>query len=109
MKNFTTIFLYVYVVTITALSFFMVSKLQKTTKENKELKTQLVNTREALQFKIEECENFLDLESDRYERYEMEVSYWGRMYEAMKEKHPKTAAALEKQNFIPDTDHLREE
>jgi low affinity Fe/Cu permease len=109
MKNFTNIFLYVYAATITVLSFLMVNKLQKTKKENEELVSHLVRTQEALQFKIEECESYLDLESDQDERYEMEVSYWGQMYDAMKEKHPKTAAALEKENFIPNTDYLREE
>jgi|694.fasta_scaffold36925_3 hypothetical protein len=109
MKNFANIFLYVYAATITAVSFFMVATLQKTKKENAELQSQLVRTQEALEFKLEECETYLDLENDRYEKYEMEVSYWGRMYEAMKEKHPKTADALEKQNFIPNTDYLREE
>jgi hypothetical protein len=101
MKSFTNIFMYVYAGVITIMSFVMVNALTNTRQENKQLKTRLANTQEALEFKIKECENFLYLESERYQMYEMEVSYWGRMYEAMKTKHPATAAALEKENSIP--------
>jgi len=106
MKNFTTVSLYIYALAITVLSFFVMIKLQNIKEGNRELQSQLSRTKEALEFKIEECESSLDLEGDRDQRYEMEISYWGRMYEAMKEKHPKTAADLEKQNLIPNTDHF---
>lgn len=101
MKSFTNIFIYVYAGTITVMSFVMVNALAGAKQENKQLKNELKQTQEMLDFERKRCEGILDLESERFQMYEMEVSYWGQMYDAMKARHPATAAALERAYLIP--------
>jgi hypothetical protein len=98
MKNtFVTLFLAVYSIALMTTTFLITQKNKSLSLENEKLKVEIKTCNEWKKFVEDEHKNEVDYMEDQIEMRESEISHWGRMYESMKAKHPKTAAELERQ------------